>query len=144
MRYLVDTNVLSEPTRPQPSSHILDRLREHRDQICTAAPVWHELLYGVRRLPASKRRQRLETYLLETLAPGLQILAYDSKAAEWHANERARLSLAGKAAPFVDGQIAAIARINSLTLVTHNVDDFVVFEGLAVEDWATAKDGSRQ
>ena len=42
----------------------------------------------------------------------------------------------GKAAPFVDGQIAAIARTNDLILVTTNSADFDAFDGLKVEDWS--------
>ena len=60
---------------------------------------------------------------------------YDRRAAEWHAHKRARLVNESCTPPYVDGQIAAIAAVNGLTLVTHNVTDFVAFEGLTVEDW---------
>jgi len=65
----------------------------------------------------------------------LPILAYDAAAAAWHASERARLQAAGKTSPFVDGQIAAIAKVNDLTLVTSNHQDFAHFEELRLEDW---------
>jgi tRNA(fMet)-specific endonuclease VapC len=41
----------------------------------------------------------------------------------------------GRTPASVDGQIAAIAAVNGLTLVTQNVTDFAAFEGLDVEDW---------
>ena len=58
-----------------------------------------------------------------------------SVAAGWHGQERARLEALGKSAPFVDGQIAAIAQVNELVLVTANIKDFSQFRGLKVENW---------
>jgi tRNA(fMet)-specific endonuclease VapC len=53
----------------------------------------------------------------------------------WHVFVWARLVARGRTPPFVDGQIAAIARVRGLTLVTHNVRDYDDFDGLVVEDW---------
>jgi tRNA(fMet)-specific endonuclease VapC len=53
--------------------------------------------------------------------------------------ERARLDRVGKTAPFVEGQIASIALVHNLALVTKNVRDFVSFIGLRVEDWGGGK-----
>ncbi len=136
MRYLLDTNVLSEPTKPLPSDHVLRRWRENADRICTAAPVWNELLFGCYRLPVSKRRERFERFVREILMPSLPILPYDAKAADWHAAERARLGSVGKKPPFCDGQIAAVAKTRDLILVTRNVEDFGNFADLAIEDWS--------
>ncbi len=49
---------------------------------------------------------------------------------------RARLCRIGKTPAFIDGQIAAVVRVNGLVLVTHNLSDFSSFDGLEVEDWA--------
>ncbi len=68
----------------------------------------------------------------------MPILSYDAMAAEWHARERARLSHLGQPASSVDSQIAAVAAIHDLILVTRNVRHFRAFEGLRVEDWAAA------
>ena len=65
----------------------------------------------------------------------MPILPYDHAAAEWHARERARLASRGETRPFVDGQIAAVAHVNDLTLVTFNDVDFRLFEGLRVVSW---------
>jgi tRNA(fMet)-specific endonuclease VapC len=135
LQYLLDTNVLSEPLRPIPNQHILDRLRLHQAEIATAAVVWHELLSGCYRLPASARRLAIETYLNKVVAPTIPILAYDASAAEWHASERARLVLVGRTPPFADGQIIAIAQTNNLILVTANTPDYAGFQGVQIEDW---------
>jgi len=63
------------------------------------------------------------------------MLDYDRAAAEWHAFERARLAANGLTPPFSDGQIAAVAAVNNLTLVTFNTVHFNRFEGLRVESW---------
>ena len=136
-RYLLDTNVLSEPVKPTPNRGVISRLERDRNAVATAAPVWHELLYGCYRLPPSKRRKTLERYLKVVLDPAIPVLPYDSSSAEWHAEERARLTALGKTPAFVDGQIAAIARVRGLILVTSNVSAYADFDGLIVEDWKT-------
>jgi len=64
------------------------------------------------------------------------ILPYDEAGAEWHGEERARLDSIGRPAPFVDGQIAAIAHVHGLVLVTGNHQDFDCFKGLTLENWS--------
>jgi len=134
-RYLLDTNVLSEPVRPVPDRSVLERLREHSSEIATAAVVWHELQFGVRRLPESSRRRTLQRYLEDTVLATVPILPYDAEAAVWHAAQRARLIAMGKTPAFPDGMIAATAHANRLILVTRNITDFGGFEGLDVESW---------
>lgn len=133
--YLLDTNVLSEPAKPTPNPGVERRLLENEGNVATASLVWHELLFGCYRLPVSRRRTTLEKYLLDVIAPHVPVLGYDDAAAAWHASERARLTGEGKTPAFVDGQIAAIARVNALVLVTANVKHYGDFEGLNVEDW---------
>ena len=135
LRYLLDSNVLSEPTKQRPNRRVTERLLSDWSQIATAAPAWNELLYGLYRLPPSARRSRLEEYIFRELAPTLPILPYDTYAARWHAAERARLERAGRRPPFVDGQIAAVAYANGLTLVTANLADYANFRGITIEDW---------
>ncbi|HLF25689.1 MAG TPA: type II toxin-antitoxin system VapC family toxin [Anaerolineae bacterium] len=135
VRYLLDTNVLSEPLRPAPQPKVIERLRRHQDELATASIVWHELWFGCQRLPDSAKRQAIEDYLTQVIAPSLPILPYDERAAQWHAAERARLTRAGKTPAFADGQIAAIARTNDLILVTFNRTDYADFQDLTFEDW---------
>ena len=136
-RYLLDTNIVSEPIRPLPNSNVLGRIQQHRHEIATASLVWHELLFGCQRLPESRKRQMIEAYLHNVVEQTIPILPYAKAAAEWHAQERARLSCAGLSPAFVDGQIAAIAAINGLIIVTANVTDFMNFEGMMIENWFT-------
>ena len=136
MRYLLDTNVVSEPLRPKPSPGVIRRLSEIDDEAAIGAPVWHELRFGCARLPPSRRRERFEHYIDTVVLANFPILEYDREAADWHALERARLSALGRTPPFTDGQIAAIAHVNGLILVTGNGRDFEGFQGLRLEDWS--------
>lgn len=137
MRFLLDTNVLSEPTKPTPNPHVVARLMAHRHECGVAALSWHELWYGTLRLPPSRRRHGLERYLHDGIAQVMPLLPYDEHAARWHATERARLTAAGRRPAFIDGQIAAIAATRGLTLVTANLRDFRDFDGLALTDWSS-------
>ena len=91
--------------------------------------------YVCLKLPASQKRQRLELYLQQQIEAVLPILPYDDQAAAWHAVERERLTQQGKTPPYLDSQIAAIAAVNRLTLVTRNVTDFEAFQDLLLENW---------
>jgi tRNA(fMet)-specific endonuclease VapC len=122
-----------------PDEATIVKIEAHAHESAIAAPVWHELQFGCRLLPSGKRRAALEAYLREVVYPTIAILPYDAAAAAWHAQERARLEAEGTPAPFVDGQIAAIAKSNGLTLVTANVRDFRRFDGLKVENWSSGR-----
>ena len=134
-RFLLDTNVLSEPARSRPHAGIMERLKRHELEIVTAAPVLHEITFGCALLPASRKRAELERYLGEVVEATLPILPYDAACARWHGRERARLVRLGKTPPFVDGQIAAIARVHDLEVVTRNLEDYRLFEGVRAVDW---------
>lgn len=135
-RYLIDTNILSEPIRPQPTPIVVETMRRYTDDIAIASVTWHEILFGCRRLPPSRRREALEQYL-EEVQNTFPILSYTPEAATWHALERARLTAIGQPPAFQDGQIAAIAHVNNLILVTNNVSDYTNFQNLAIENWFT-------
>lgn len=66
----------------------------------------------------------------------LPVLEYGREAADWHARQRAQLATAGQTPPLVDGQIAAIAHVNDLIVVTSNDRDFEGFQGIRLERWA--------
>jgi tRNA(fMet)-specific endonuclease VapC len=131
----LDTNVVSEPPRPFPNPGVVQRLREHKGKVAIATVVWHELLFGLDRLPDSHRKRALETYLRQIVEATMPILSYDRAAAEWHARQRAKLTAIGRTPSFQDGQIAAIARSNNLILVTANRSHFEIFESLSIENW---------
>ena len=119
----------------EPIKRVLKKLEQNGANCAIGAPVWHELVYGTSRLPAGKKRVALEEYLHDVVRTAFPILPYDEVAAEWHGRERARLEEDGRTPPFVDGQIAAIAYTQNLTLATANAKDFQWFAGLETVDW---------
>ena len=62
LKFLLDTNILSEAIRPKPNQNVLDKLEKYQDEIATATIVWHELLFGCQRLPISRKRENIEQY----------------------------------------------------------------------------------
>jgi tRNA(fMet)-specific endonuclease VapC len=134
-RFLLDTNVLSEAPRPQPNPFVMGKLEQYSQNIATATVVFHELMFGCYRLPPSRRQQELEEYIASLLAKSIPIFAYDLLAARWHASERARLVNLGRTPPYIDGQIAAIAVVNDLILVTNNTSDYADFQNLQLQNW---------
>ncbi len=138
IRFLLDTNILSEPLRPRPNPVVVRMLQQHSGAIATATVVFHEMLFGCYRLPVeSKKRRIIEAYLQTEIKEKIPILSYNVDAAEWFARERSRLAAIGKTPAYADGQIAAIAMVNNLILVTNNVADYSDFQDLQVENWFT-------
>lgn len=136
-RFLLDTSTISLAIRREPDERVLGHLREHGGSCAMASITWHELRFGVGRLPRGKRQRDLMEFLEEVVLPTIPTLPYDERAAAWHADERVRLEKLGKTPPFIDGQIAAVALTNGLAVVTANPKDFKPFKGLSVLNWAS-------
>lgn len=135
LRFLLDTNILSEPLKLYPNPIVVEQIARYRTEIAIASVTWHEIWFGYFRSPDSRKRQRTEQYLREVIAPRVPILPYDSESAFWFAQERSRLVSVGKTPSFADGQIAAIAHTQNLILVTNNVSDYADFQDLQIENW---------
>ena len=85
LRYLLDTNIISEPVRPVPNANVMTKLIEAKSIVAIASIVWQEVLLGCYRMPDSKRRSAIEAYLQEEVKVKLPILPYTQEAAEWFA-----------------------------------------------------------
>jgi tRNA(fMet)-specific endonuclease VapC len=132
--YLLDTNTISEPLKVEPNQQVMENIARYHAQIAIAAVVFYELVRGVELLPDSKKRLKMTDYI-DSVVVKFPILPYTKDAAKWHGETAARLQLQGKTPPFVDTQIAAVAKTNNLILVTRNVDDFENFTDLKIENW---------
>ena len=138
LRYLLDTNIILELLKKPANQNVVLRLQEYNSESALSATVWHELWFGCRRLPPSRRRSELEYYLNDIVGSSMPILPYDTDAAAWFAVEQARLVGQGPPPTIADGQIAAVAAVHRLTLVTRNVNDFAPFSTLVIENWFEA------
>lgn len=138
-RFLLDTNIVTAGLAAKPDAPLLEILDERSHECVTAAPVIHEIRYGIELLEPSRRREAIERYLNDVILRIFPVLPYDERAADWHGKERARLRQVGKEPPYFDGLIASIARVADLTLVTTNVRDFRRYNGLHVENWRAVR-----
>jgi toxin FitB len=126
MKYLVDTNILSEPTKPQPDQRVENWIAHHEADFYTSSLVIAELLNGLEKLPDSQRKRAL-TPTLERLIQRLggRILSFNVRVARDWVRLQSDLRAKGHVMPWEDSLIAATARHHGLTLVTHNTADFL-------------------
>jgi toxin FitB len=123
VKYLVDTNVLSEPTKPQPDPRVIDWLRAHESDIAVDPIILGELRFGILILPKGKKRAALERWFAAGVGR-LQCLKWDAATGLMWAELLARLRAAGNAMPVKDSLIAATAAVHGLAVVTRNRADF--------------------
>jgi tRNA(fMet)-specific endonuclease VapC len=130
MRYLLDTNVVSDLIR-NPQGGVAARIREVGEaQICTSIIVAAELRYGA----AKKGSPRL-TAQLEAVLGGLEVLPFEAPADAVYGLIRARLEQAGRPIGGNDLLVAAQSVALGCTIVTDNEGEFARIDGLACENW---------
>ena len=114
---LVDTNVVSEPLRKAPESRVVEWLdMQALETLYLSAITVAELHFGVRSLPAGRRRARLHEDLEQQVLPMFagRVLAFDLAASLTYAELMAKARSAGRAIPVSDGYIAATAAANAM------------------------------
>jgi tRNA(fMet)-specific endonuclease VapC len=130
MRYLLDTNIVSDLVR-HPKGLVARRIRQVGEaQVCTSIIVACELRYGVVKKGAARLSARLDDALSR-----LDVLAFEAPADAAHASIRAALERTGRPIGANDLLIAAHALALGCTIVTDNGGEFGRIEGLAVENW---------
>lgn len=121
--YLVDANVLSEPTKPAPSGKVVAWLSANERDLAVDSIILGELCIGVLALPRGRKRRRLEQWFA-VLADSMNCLPWDATISRRWAELVVDLKRKGDAIPLLDGMIAATALAHDLTVVTRNVRDF--------------------
>ena len=137
--YLLDTNILSEITKPNPNKNVVKKVIENKHISTIASVAFEEMLYGVKRLPAGKKQSDLLSFNINFIQANYEIIPFDVHASWILSDIRQRLESKGKRAPLADAMIAATAIANNLILVTRNVKDFENIRevsSLMIEDWS--------
>jgi toxin FitB len=133
--YLVDANVLCEPTKPEPDPKVVAWLRANERDLAVDPVILGEIRFGILLLPRGKRRRRLEGWFDEGIAR-IQCLPWDASVGLRWAELLADLRTAGRAMPVKDSFIAATALAHSLTVATRNRRDFAAAKVPVVDPFA--------
>jgi len=136
VRFLVDANVLSEPTKPAPDVNVIGWLRRYEGDLAIDPVILGELRFGVLILPGGRRRKRLEVWF-DTVAKSLQCLTWEAETGLRWANLLARLRSSGRTMPIKDSLVAATALVHGLTVATRNRIDFEKAGVKVVDPFAT-------
>jgi hypothetical protein len=135
---VVDTNVLSELTRPHPEPRVVTWLRKNTALLALPTVAIGELRYGVMRLPDGRRRSSLEAALDALVAQfAANLISYDVLAANACGEILAVAEAAGRPMSLADAQIAACARVARASLATRNVNDFATTRLNLINPWSS-------
>ncbi|HEX6101233.1 MAG TPA: type II toxin-antitoxin system VapC family toxin [Thermoanaerobaculia bacterium] len=123
MKYLVDANVLSEPTKPAPHPGVVEWLRENERELAVDPVIVGEVRFGILLLPKGMRRTRLERWF-DAGVQRLHCLPWEAEHGLRWARLLATLRTSGRTMPVKDSLIATTALVHGLAVVTRNRADF--------------------
>jgi toxin FitB len=136
--FLLDTNVVSEWTKPEPNPGVMGWLsRVTEDEVYLSVVTLAEVRHGIERLPSGRRRRSLDEWLRTELAMRFEerIVLVDGAIADEWGRLVARREARGRTLQAMDGLIAATASVHGLTLVTRNEEDFRGSVGSILNPW---------
>jgi predicted nucleic acid-binding protein len=123
MIYLVDANVLSEPTKQMADNKVVAWLDANESNLIVDSIIIGELRIGILALPRGRKRNRLEQWY-ETVIETIECLPWDATISQRWAALVVELRRKGETVPLLDGMIAATALQHDLVVATPNTRDF--------------------
>ena len=136
--YLLDTNILSELTKPVPNQIVVQKIFETQKSSVLSSVTWAESLSNLKQLPEGKLKDNLMDFYINTIQNMYVFKDFDIHAASIYSDIKTRLEKNGKTASELNIQIASIAIANNLILVTNNIQDFSDIaenSALMLENW---------
>lgn len=134
LRWLLDSNIISEPVRLRPHRGVVETLLERRAELALPVTVLQELHFGWLVMPEGRNKRHIGDYL-QAAVPRIPVLGLDAATARVQADVRAQAARSGRPIGYADSEIAAIAIAHGLTLVTRNTRDFEDRPGLQLANW---------
>lgn len=132
---LLDTNVLSELTKPRPDPAVVRFLRR-AEELWLCSITFHELTYGAERSPEPGRRAKLQAWIALVKADfATRTVLIDQATAESSGRLRALAAAQGRPVSVVDALIAAAAQARGLKVATRNTKDFEPFAVALINPW---------
>lgn len=132
MRYMLDTNICIYAIKHKPKQVFL-KLQEHDpSEVCISSVTYAELVHGVEKSQSTEKNR----VALALLLANIEIMDFDSSAAECYGKIRADLEKAGKPIGPLDMMIAGHAKSLGYTVVTNNTKEFIRVNELKIENWA--------
>ena len=138
MRYLLDTCVISEPTKKQPSRKVLTWLDVQEElSLFLSVLTLGELQKGISKLPRSRRRSQLQHWVAQELPRRFtgRILPIDQEVATRWGIMSGDAEQAGHPIPVLDGLLAATALVAGMTLVTRNTLHMAHTGAMVFDPW---------
>lgn len=131
MKYMLDTNICIYAIKHKPPQ-VFRKLQEHDpEEVCISSVTYAELVHGVEK-SQSIEKNRLA---LSLLLSNIEILDFDSRAAEEYGKIRAALERTGNPIGPLDMMIAGHARALGYTVVTNNFGEFQRIKDISLENW---------
>ena len=129
---MLDTNICIYAIKHKPEQVFL-KLQEHDpSEVCISSVTYAELVHGVEKSQSTEKNR----VALALLLANIDIMDFDSSAAESYGKIRADLEKAGKPIGPLDMMIAGHAKSLGYTVVTNNTKEFMRVNGLKLENWA--------
>jgi toxin FitB len=138
VKYLLDTNVVSEWVKPRPEPRVVGWLAGvDEDRVFLSVVTIAEIRHGLERLQPGRRRTRLDAWLRLDLPLRFEgrLLGIDAAVADAWGAIVARRDRSGRPIGVMDGFVAATAEVHSLTLVTRNAPDFASAVTAVFDPW---------
>ena len=139
MNFLLDTNVVSEWTKPRPDPGVVDWLADaDEDRIFISVVTLAELRHGIERLAPGARRDRLDVWLTQEVPLRFEerLLDVDAETANMWGRIMARGQAVGRPPSAMDAFIAAVTLRHDMTLITRNVSDFETLGVRYLNPWS--------